>query len=71
MKEILLTEKEMVFLGLQVHAQIIEIYLPFNFSRNNHRPLGIMDDCNKCCKISTVSLTYGCFKWSREIMTLS
>ena len=50
MKEILLTEKEMIFLGLQFHAQIIQIYLPFNFSRNNHRPLGIMDDCNNVVK---------------------
>ena len=36
-----------------------QVNIPFKFSRINHRPLVIMDDCSKCCEINTVSLTYG------------
>ena len=36
-----------------------EISIPFMFSRIIHRPLVVVDGCNKCCKIKTVSLTYG------------
>ena len=31
----------------------------FNFSHINQRPLVIMDGCNKCCEINTVSLICG------------
>ena len=31
--------------------------VPFKFSRINHRPLVIIDICNKCCEINIVTLT--------------
>ena len=31
--------------------------VPFKFSRIIHRPLAIMDVCNKYCEINTVPLT--------------
>ena len=36
-----------------------QVNIPFKFSRINHRPLVIMDDCSKCCEINTVSLICG------------
>ena len=41
-----------------------EMNVPFKFSRINHRPLVIMDGCNNCCEIKTVSVTY----WSLEVL---
>ena len=33
-----------------------QINILFNFSRINHRPLVIMNGCNKCCEINTGAL---------------
>ena len=38
------------------------IILNTDTSRINHRPLVIMDGCNRCCEINTVSLTCGLFQ---------
>ena len=46
-----------------------QVNIPFKFSRINHRPLVILDDCSKCCEINTVSLIYGSFQvlpWSND-----
>ena len=42
----------------------------FNFFRVSHRPLVIMNVCNKCCKINTVSSTFELLQvlpWNNEI----
>ena len=39
---------------------------------NNHRPLVIMDGCNKCCGINTESLKYGWLQvlpWNNDTIT--
>ena len=48
-----------------------QIDVLFNFSRVNHRLLVIMDGCNKCCEINTVSLTWGLLQvlpWNNDII---
>ena len=42
--------------------------VPCKFSRINHRPLAIIDGCNKCCKINTAFDIMDRFMYSREIM---
>ena len=43
----------------QGYSGFLPINVLFKFSRINHRPLVIMDGCNKCGEINTESLTCG------------
>ena len=43
----------------QGYSGFLPISIPFKFSPIKHRPLAMMDGCNKCCKINTESLTCG------------